>query len=191
MANRFISDLIGTARDYFRIGLSGVRLKNVAGVLSLRNAGDTLDASAVMSDIQLTGGTPVAGKVWAATDGVGNGDWTTLALTSNAERVNSEAFTQATSTPLTIYTPVAAEVVTRVVIEITVAAGAGSPTLAIGIGGQTGLYMAATENNVKELGIYVVEPMISNAGGTAIILTIVVSAQTFTGTVTVFTSAVS
>jgi hypothetical protein len=189
MANRFISDLIGTARDYFRIGFTGVRLKNVAGALSLRNAADTLDASAVMSDIQLTGGTPLAGKVWAATDGVGNGDWATLALTSNAERVNSEAFTQVTSTPLTIYTPVGAEIVTMVVVEIPSAASGGAPTLAIGIAGQTGLYMATTEINLKEVGIYVVEPMISNAGGTAIIATLVPNAQTFSGTITVFTSA--
>lgn len=38
------SNLAGTVLGYIRLGLSGVRLKNSAGSLSVRNAGDSADA---------------------------------------------------------------------------------------------------------------------------------------------------
>lgn len=38
------SNLAGTVTGYLRLGLSGVRIKDAAGVLAVRNAGDTADA---------------------------------------------------------------------------------------------------------------------------------------------------
>lgn len=39
--------LTGTVLDYFVVGLAGVRLKNNAGVLALRNKADTADAAVI------------------------------------------------------------------------------------------------------------------------------------------------
>lgn len=190
MALRWLADAIGTAKDYWRIGLTGVRLKNNACALEIRNSADAADANIKAAVLTLSGGAPGAGKVLTS-DGGGVGSWQTPTITPNADRVNVEAFTQASGTPLAIYTPAATEIVTKVIVEMTGAAGGGAPTLAVGIAGNVGLYMATTENNVKEVGVYEVQPMISNAGGTAIILTIVASAQNFAGNVYVFTSAVA
>lgn len=46
------SNLAGTVLGYIRLGLTGVRLKNSAGELAVRNAGDTADAK-----IQIANGT--------------------------------------------------------------------------------------------------------------------------------------
>lgn len=48
-------DLIGTVGSYIRIGLAGVRLKNVSGNLEVRNAGDTADASITASNVLISG----------------------------------------------------------------------------------------------------------------------------------------
>lgn len=152
MGLRWLSDLVGTALNYFRIGYTGPRLKNTSGVLEIRNSGDTADAAIKAYD-----------------------------------RVHQIAFTQATTSPATIFTPENGEIVTEVIVEVTTAAGGGSPTLAIGVSGTTGAYMATTENNLKEVGVYDVEPMVVNSAA-AIIATIVVSAQTFVGKITVKTS---
>lgn len=49
------SDLLGTVRDNFRLGLSGVRLKNSSGNLLVRNTGDTADAEATVSKLNISG----------------------------------------------------------------------------------------------------------------------------------------
>lgn len=57
MAIRTISDLAGTALSYFKIGLTAtaVRLKNVSGVLTVRNAGDSADANLVAGKLSASG----------------------------------------------------------------------------------------------------------------------------------------
>lgn len=185
MAKNGWQDLVGTIFDYFRVGFTGPRLKNSSGVLQIRDSGDTADANLKAALLQLSGGSPGANKVLTS-DASGNGSWSNIA-TLGSERVNQEAFTQATTSPLTIFTPNSGEIITKILIEITAAAAGGSPTLAVGITGTTGAYMATTDNNPKEVGVYSVEPLVSNAG-VAVILTIVPSSQTFTGTVTVFSS---
>jgi hypothetical protein len=79
--NRWFSDLVGTMRD-FRIGFTGVRLKNVAGALSLRNAADTLDASIKLSALQMTN-SPGVGKIMRS-DASGNGTWEAVPVASDA-----------------------------------------------------------------------------------------------------------
>lgn len=71
--NRWFSDAVGTARDFFRVGLSGVRLKNVAGVLQLRNSADSADAGIKVSALQMPTGAGV-NKV-ATSDASGNMSW--------------------------------------------------------------------------------------------------------------------
>lgn len=48
-------DLLGTLKDSLRLGLSGVRLKNSAGNLLVRNTGDSADAEATMSKLNVSG----------------------------------------------------------------------------------------------------------------------------------------
>lgn len=56
-ALRTISDLVGTAVSYFKIGLgsTAVRLKNAAGVLRVRNDGDSADLPIVASKVSASG----------------------------------------------------------------------------------------------------------------------------------------
>jgi hypothetical protein len=49
------SDLLGTSKSYFKLGLSGVRLKNSAGNLSVRNSGDSADAEVTASKVSISG----------------------------------------------------------------------------------------------------------------------------------------
>lgn len=44
--------LLGTSRGFFRIGFTGPRLKNTAGNLVVRNAGDTADADIVANTVR-------------------------------------------------------------------------------------------------------------------------------------------
>ena len=48
-------DLIGTSLNYFRIGLSGIRLKLSGGNLVVRNSGDTADAEITASKVNASG----------------------------------------------------------------------------------------------------------------------------------------
>jgi hypothetical protein len=49
------SDLFGTSKSSFRIGLLGTRLKNVAGNLVVRNTGDSADAELTASKVNISG----------------------------------------------------------------------------------------------------------------------------------------
>jgi len=71
--NRWLVDAIGTMRDFWRIGSAGVRLKNVSGVLQVRNSGDTADAGLKVSALQMPTGAG-ANKV-ATSDATGNMSW--------------------------------------------------------------------------------------------------------------------
>lgn len=49
------SDLYGTTKAYFKLGLSGVRLKNSSGNLVVRNTGDTADAEVTADKVNVSG----------------------------------------------------------------------------------------------------------------------------------------
>lgn len=49
------SDLLGTTKSYFKIGLTGVRLKNSAGNLLVRNTGDSADSEITASKVNVSG----------------------------------------------------------------------------------------------------------------------------------------
>jgi len=51
----FFSDLFGTSLSYFKIGISGVRLKNSSGNLLVRNNGDSADAEITASKVSVSG----------------------------------------------------------------------------------------------------------------------------------------
>ena len=94
----------------------------------------------------------------------------------------SLSFTQATSSPATIFTPTDNAIITRCVVVTDTAASAGSPTASIGIVGNTARDMATTDINLRAQEVSVYEPY--TAVGTspaAIILTITPDSQTFGG----------
>jgi hypothetical protein len=205
MADRILSDLIGTIRAYFKIAT--VRLKDSSGVLEVKNSGDTAYANANAHTLGIAGsnasnkvtltapaglGGNVAlvlppavgtlGYVLSDTDGAGTLGF--VAPTSNAATIQVEEFTQATSSPITILAPADDSVITRVIVVVDSAASAGSPTLSVGVAGTAGRDMAATDNNLKAAGIYEVNPMTDVGTDPGdIIATLVPDSQTFSGRV--------
>lgn len=64
-------DIVGTVKGYIRLGLAGVRLKNSSGNLLVRNAGDSADAEATVSKLNVSGNVVVINS-----DAAGSGaDW--------------------------------------------------------------------------------------------------------------------
>lgn len=205
MPNQVLSSLTRTMQSFFRIG--NVRLKDASGVVQARNSGDTAFADVAAAQLRVQGANATNAVILNAPAALGanvtfvlpnadgaTGDFLktngagTLSFTGaqvDAEKVQSEAFTQATSSPLTVFTPANGTLITKVQIEVTAAGAGGSPTAAVGVSGTTGAYMATTENDLKEAALYEVEPNITNTGQ-AVILTLVPSAQTFTGVVRVW-----
>ena len=49
------SDLLGTTKDYFKLGFTGVRLKNGSGNLLVRNTGDSADAEITTAKLNNSG----------------------------------------------------------------------------------------------------------------------------------------
>lgn len=65
------SDLLGTVSSYFKIGLTGVRLKNSSGNLLVRNTGDSADAEVTASKVNVSGN-----AIAINSDAAGSGaDW--------------------------------------------------------------------------------------------------------------------
>lgn len=48
-------DLVGTTKEYIRVGLAGFRLKNSSGNMLVRNAGDSADAEVTASKVNVSG----------------------------------------------------------------------------------------------------------------------------------------
>lgn len=204
----FISDLIGTALNNFRIGLTGVNLKNSSGALHVRNAGDTEHAAAQAASIGLkypgeaniltlqpgdmsgniTFTLPVAvgGAGDVLTDD-GTGVLSFAPATAGGMIIKKVAFNQATSSPLSIMTPTANATISKIVVDVESAAGAGTPTIAVGISGTTGKYMSTAQNNLNEQLTYETNPSFEEDGTPdPIIATIVPDGQTFSGFVYVY-----
>lgn len=208
MANSGFWDLIGTSFNYLRIGLTGFRLKNNSGVAQIRNAGDSehADFEALTVAVKETGAanlfkfipSTMAGNITLAlppddgspgyvltTDGAGVATWEPG--TAGGLICTSEAFNQATSSPLAIFTPPANAVIERVTVDVESAAGGGSPTIEVGIAGNTGKYMPTTANNLKEALPYTFHPEYEeDASPDSVIATIVPSAQTFSGFIRIY-----
>lgn len=121
-------NIAGVMQDLFGLGgPSGVKLKNASGTLLVRNAGDSGYAATIMSAIKLTSG--ASNGYLAVSDADGDLVWTPPASFlggTNAELVQEEAFTQATSSPLTLFTPPANARLTQVGVSVVNFAAGGS-----------------------------------------------------------------
>lgn len=71
MAKNGWKNLVGTTFSSFRLGFTGVRIKDVSGVLQVRNSGDTADANLKSAGLQLSGVSAAAGYL-AQFDASGN-----------------------------------------------------------------------------------------------------------------------
>lgn len=199
-----LSNLVRTMQTRFQIGI--VRLKDSSGVMQMRNAADSAYVALAALNLRVQGANATNAVVLAApaalgsdltitlppdvgssgyvlqTDGAGTTIW--AAVSTNADLVQVESFTEATSSPLTIFTPPANAIITDVVIDVSVAAGGGAPTVSVGVSGTVARDMATTESDLKIVGRYQVNPDTAVGGSpAAIILTITPASQTFTGKV--------
>jgi hypothetical protein len=166
MANKIIADLVGTMRDTFRIG--SVRLKNVSGVVTARNAADSADAaikaSAVTVDkttlassaagaltFTLPANAGTSGQV-LSTDGNGALSFITPAASSGGSSTATKNFTSASASG-NVFTANANSVIKRVYVDVT-AAFNGTPTVTVGYGASPAAYMAAADNDLLAVGRY-------------------------------------
>jgi len=201
--DQMISDFVGTTRNFILINIA--RLKNNSGVMESRNEDDSAYAvfgahtlnvhgsnasykaqikaaagSAADVSITLPASAPVAGQALIATDGDGNTEWGSPA--SNAELTQSVAYTQATSSPATIFTPPADAIITQVINRVKTAAGGAGASVSVGVSGTVERDMDADESVMTAARVYTVSPM-TEVGGTpgAMLLTITPGGQTFEG----------
>lgn len=204
------SKMLGTMSQFFHIGgpSAGVRLRNSGQSLWIRNAADSAyrrvraemaeiagsnSSGGVILDVPASMGAWITFKLPAA-DGVagqflrtdGLGGLTFASAQSNADLTEVTAFSQASASPLTLFTPPANAYIKDVIVRVTSAAAGGSPTLSVGVSGTPALYMDAADNDLKSANEYSAPQWLAvGASPVPIIATIVVSAQTFAGEIAV------
>lgn len=197
-----LSDLTRTLSTFFRFGT--LRVKDSSGALHMRNGGDTAFVDGVAKRFKVMGNNAANGVIFDVPDALAGNVTFKLPSADGASgyllgtdgsgalgfyapgggagaAIEEEAFSQATGSPLTIATLAANEVVTGVYVTVSSPAAGGSPTLAIGIVGDTGAIVATTEIDLKEAGTYIKFPNYQMASQAAVIATIVTSGQTFSG----------
>lgn len=204
LKDEIVSRLVGTLQTFFKI--ANIRLKNNSGVLEIRNDGDTafsnvgthtvrVHGSNASNGVSLTAPGALSGNVSLTlpnsagssnqvlrTDGSGVLSW--VDVVANANLLQVETFTQATGSPLSIFTPPSGSRIISIAVDVTVAAGAGIPTIEIGTAADTNAYTETTDTNLRTLATYIVYPYITVVGAPdAVIASITPDSQTFSGTV--------
>ena len=201
------SDLYGTTKDAFKLGLSGVKLKNSGGNLLVRNSADGADAEVTAAKVNVSGdslvlnsdsaGTAADWKITLArpasgmsadvtltlpvddgtagqvlsTDGSGNLSFVSAASTSLCDKVDTTSLAFGSSSPVSMFTTGAADVLNEVEIIVDTPFNGTAPSVSIGISGTASKYMAATEVDLKTAGVYRVHPGLAAAGIESLIAT--------------------
>jgi hypothetical protein len=100
----------------------------------------------------------------------------------NAILVYSLSFTQATSSPATVFTPPANAYIWEAYLVMSVASGSSAATLSLGVSGAVTQYFATTDNDLTVTSTQFI-PIVYSAGASpaAVIATITPASQTFTG----------
>ena len=197
MPARFLSDLAGTLRVAFRIGVN--KLENVSGILTSRtNAG--ADAPIAASQAQLKGATFKTSLVAATsgqagdltfrfpavdgatnqalvTDAAGNLSFATVASGTNSVKAEDQviAFNQGATTNIVVL-PAGATIIS-VNVEVETAFN-GAPSLSVGITGNLSKYLGSTDVDLATLGLYDVAPAVEEAGSVTPIVTYAAGAAT-------------
>lgn len=194
MPLRYLSDLAGTLNSFLRI--SGLRLKNVGNTsIDIRNNADTQFANTRMQQLALlrqtgtnsvtlaiasepgasiTYNLPVAdgtNNQVLATNGSGQLQWTSVATASGQVLSDDTVLTFGSPSTVAMFTPPANCTIRRVTVDINTAFN-GSPTMSVGVAGDTTRYMAATENDLTQAVTFETAPMYQEDGSPdAIIIT--------------------
>ena len=205
--------IIGDYFDVFAAGSTGFRLKNVSSVATFRDTADANYVEVQAKIIRINGtnatnyiglqapgslaGTnvytlpaafPTAGYVLSS-DASGVMSW--VANTGLGGLITRQlAFTQATSSPAAFYTSPANNTwLSHAVLSVTVAAGASGASIALGVTGTTGAYVATTDEDLMQTGSTTIPiGILLGTSPANIIATIVAGGQTFTGTLTLYYS---
>lgn len=201
---QWISKLRGTTLDIFGLGgPSGINIKNDSGTLVARNDDDTTSISVRAAGIEIedTGSgdsvvliapTLASGNVtltlpdddgapgeFLQTNGSGVLSW--AASSSNADITDETAFDQSSGT-LAMFTPPANALIKSVQVVVDSAAAAGTPSILVGISGDTDKYLEAGDVDLHFSAQFQTSPLFKEDGTPdAIIATVVASAQTFSG----------
>lgn len=203
MANQILARLTRTMSSWLRIG--NIQVKDSSGVVQFRNGGDTAFADSASNKVKIQGnnatnavvltvpnalGTTVTFTMPSAVgttnqvlaDTGGDGTLGFIDVSANANLLQQESFTEASSSPITIFTPPANARILRIMIDVSVAAAAGTPTISVGTAATPTAYMTTTENDLNAIGVYEVdEPYELGGSPSAVIATIAPDGQTFTG----------
>lgn len=178
---RYLSDLAGTLRSSFRIGVN--KLENVTGTLTSRtNAGvdapfaasaqqlkgatsgtATLQPAAVTTDYTVT--LPAAqGAVNQTLRNNGSGvlTWETFDPALNGVKAEDQVIVAGSTSPVTIVVLPAGATIQKVIVEVETIFD-GAPSLSVGVTGTAAKYMAATDMDLAVAAIYEVEPMIEES----------------------------
>lgn len=182
MADRFISDLVGTLKAYFRIG--SLRIKNDSNVLAVKNTGDTGYLPVALSSTQYKNGTgtvtlqtPIdvtyslvlpsndgSTNEVLSTDGSGNLSWASVATSSNQVLAQTENVVYNSSTPIVVFTPPANSVIQKVIVDVDTLFDATSVNLSVGVAGTTSKYLGTNDVDLATVAVYEVEPMFQEDG---------------------------
>jgi len=207
-----LSRLRRTMQSIFRIG--NIQIKDSSGIVQAKNVADTAFLDIALNRLQVYGdntSNPIifdapagasattytlpsadgATGAFLQTNGSGTLSWS--AASTNTDQTWYEAFTEATSSPVTVIaTPDANTSILKIKIDVLTAAAASTPTVSVGTASDPDVYMDETDVDLLTTGTYVVDVGIE-LGGTPdpIILTITAAGQTFSGEVYVTLSKVA
>lgn len=188
-------------------GIGTVQLKDSSGTLQFRNSADSAYADSASKQVRVQGSNASNAIVLAAPAGLGSnvtftfpsavgstnqvladvgGDGTLgfIDVSSNADLVQKQAYTEATASPTTIFAAAANTEILEIAVEVDVAAGGGAPTIKVGVTGTDNKFIDTTDTDLKTTGKYNI-PVYDTVGGSPInvILTITPDSQTFSGNV--------
>lgn len=165
---QYLSRLRGTLQNIFGIGgTAGINIKNSSGIMQARNGADNNWASMEGRDMRVHGTNPtnyagfqagagMSGSViWSlpltdgssnqvlGTNGAGTLIWLSGAGGSGDNRFEL-AFDETTGTQ-DIFTPTDNDKIVRIVVVVDTSAAGGSPSLVIGVSGDTSRYVTAAD----------------------------------------------
>lgn len=184
--------LRGTIETVWQIGINStaILLKNVSGVLALRNKADSAYINLQTNGVQLfdsdgsnkitvtapgTVGTDYTltlpdndgspGQV-LSTDGSGGTSWADAGNTAACIKCNETALAFGTASPLTLFTLPANAHVHEVKTIVDTGFDGTAPTVSVGIAGNTSKYTGTGDVDLKTANAYSVEPDLAPVGTT-------------------------